>query len=80
MSALDEPSEAPRFVCTKTIAHRGSFDPDTMRKLRRTGGGPPYVRRGRSIRYDVQEFDAWMKEQTFRSQADELARGQEEGS
>ncbi len=63
----------PRFCSTAAIAHRGSFHPDYLRQLRRVGGGPPYVRVGRAIRYDVAEFDAWMKSRTFRHLAEEAA-------
>ena len=73
------PSEDPRFVDTKTVARRGSFHPDYLRKLRRTGCGPPYLRIGRTIRYCIRSFDKWMRSSEFQSQADELARGQEEG-
>ena len=67
--------EEQRYLSTVRTAQRGGFHPDYLRRLRRIGGGPPYVRIGRAIRYDVEEFDAWMKDHTFRHKADEVAKG-----
>ena len=64
-----------RYVSTTTIAQRVGFHPDYLRRLRRLGGGPPYVRVGRAVRYDIQAFDRWMEGRTYASEADELARG-----
>ena len=78
MSAT-HPGQGQRFVSTAAAALRSGFHRDYLRKLRRTGGGPPYSRVGRAVRYDVDEFDAWMRARTFSSQAEELARGEHSG-
>ena len=75
MSATRTPV-GQRYVPTTAIAQRVGFDPDYLRRLRRLGGGPPYVRVGRAIRYDIEVFDHWIEERTYVSEADELARGE----
>ena len=45
----------------------------SLRKWRREGGGPPYIRcGGRIIRYVEADIANWLFEKTFRSQAHEL--------
>jgi len=45
----------------------------TMRKWRREGGGPPYIRcGGRLIRYIKANIDDWLNDNTFVSHAAEL--------
>ena len=45
----------------------------TLRKWRREGGGPPYIRcGGRLIRYIKADIDDWLINNTFASQAAEL--------
>ena len=45
----------------------------TLRKWRREGGGPPYIRcGGRLIRYIKADIDDWLNDNTFVSHAAEL--------
>ena len=64
---------APRWVSTKCAAEHCGLNHDFLRKLRRVGGGPRYVKIGTAVRYDVNELDRWMAERTFSSTADEAA-------
>ena len=32
----------------------------TLNKLRLTGGGPPYLKLGRRVAYDVADLNAWL--------------------
>lgn len=73
MSAPDS-SDDPKFGTTKYVARRGSLSSEHLRKLRRIGGGPPFIRVGRAVRYDISKFDAWMRSRTFTSGADESAK------
>jgi Helix-turn-helix domain len=66
-------------VDTKQASALLGLHPDSLRKFRRHGGGPPYARVGRAIRYRIADLEAWLRQRTFTSQADELARGEEEG-
>jgi excisionase family DNA binding protein len=45
----------------------------TLNQLRSSGGGPPYIKIGRSILYDVHDLDAWIKAKKFKSTADYAA-------
>jgi len=35
----------------------------TLKRWRRTGTGPPFVRLGRTVRYRRSDVDAWLKQQ-----------------
>jgi Helix-turn-helix domain len=70
---------APRWVSPKAAATHLSLHSDTLRRFRRDGGGPAYVRLGTAIRYDIHELDRWMSQRVFHSRADEHARFEKEG-
>jgi predicted DNA-binding transcriptional regulator AlpA len=60
---------------TRGAAERLGLHADSLRRLRRTGGGPRYVRFGkRAVRYCLEELDAWMAARTVSSTAEELVR------
>ncbi len=69
--------DKPAFVDTSTAAALLSLHKDTLRRLRRVGGGPKYIRvPGTSaIRYDVEELRRWMAQQSYASTAEEMSRG-----
>ena len=48
--ALDE-RDAGRYI---------GYKPDTLRKWRREGTGPAYIRCNRSVRYLLADLDAWL--------------------
>lgn len=52
-----------------------SLHPDTLRRYRRVGSGPPFARIGRVVRYKVVALEAWMAQRTATSTADEVSRG-----
>ena len=64
----------PLFINTESAARRIGLHPDTLRRLRRTGGGPRYARVGTAVRYDIRELDRWLEERSFRSTAEEIAK------
>ena len=43
----------------------------TLRRWRWSGGGPPFVRVGRCVRYDAAHVRAWLGAQTRRSTSDQ---------
>ncbi|HVR07530.1 MAG TPA: helix-turn-helix domain-containing protein [Thermoanaerobaculia bacterium] len=45
---------------TQQAAARCNLSPRTLEKLRVTGGGPPFVRLGGSVRYQVDDLEAWI--------------------
>lgn len=62
------------FQAAKLLKRR----PETLRRWRVVGGGPPWVRVGSSPRarclYLRRHIDAWMEQHTFTSTADESVR------
>ena len=62
------------FLATPDAAALLGVHPDTLRRLRREGGGPPFVRIGRAVRYRADELLVWADSRTFSSTADEDAR------
>jgi predicted DNA-binding transcriptional regulator AlpA len=54
------------FVSTKGLSAYSGFTPHYYDQLRSQGKGPPYIRIGRSIRYDLDEYDKWIEERTVR--------------
>jgi hypothetical protein len=42
----------------------------TLRSNRTRGGGPPFLKLGRSVRYDLDELIAWMRAHRVRNTAD----------
>lgn len=45
----------------------------TLNRFRVTGGGPPYFKVGRYVRYDEDDLQVWMKSRRFTSTSDERA-------
>jgi len=41
-------------------ARRLNLSKSTLEKLRVFGGGPPFLKLGRLVRYRVEDLDAWM--------------------
>ncbi len=46
----------------------------TAAKMRMTGDGPPYVKRGRSVSYFAEDVEAWLRSRTVRSTAEAFNR------
>ena len=65
---------SPAYVNTREAAKYLGLHADTLRKLRREGGGPPYARIGRAVRYDLRELDRFMAERSYASTAEEVSR------
>ena len=58
---------------THAAAARTGLASSTLRKLRLTGEGPPYLKLGRAVRYREQDLEAWLEARSVRSTS-ELAR------
>lgn len=54
------PAVAPTAVIEKDAAHYTGWSQSYLRKARRLGHGPAYLRVGRSIRYQLADLDAWL--------------------
>lgn len=73
-------AQPPSLLSTAQAAEYLGMQPQTLRKWRVTGDGPPYIRLGDSPRarvaYRLKDLDAWLAARTWRSTAAEtVARG-----
>jgi len=48
------------YLTEKKTSKRIDMSPSALRKWRRQGFGPPYIKIGRLIRYPVVELDNWL--------------------
>jgi excisionase family DNA binding protein len=74
MDTNNKPSTGT-WVDTKKAAEHLGIHRDSLRRFRRVGGGPPFTRIGRSVRYRLEDIDAWMRSRMAKSTAEEVARG-----
>lgn len=59
-----------RMLRTPEAADYCGSSASTFEKLRLTGGGPPYLKVGRRVVYDVRDLDAWLASKKRRSTSD----------
>ena len=50
----------PRAMRVNDVAEYTSISVSTLNKLRLTGGGPTYVKIGKSVVYLISDIDAWL--------------------
>ena len=58
---MGDASLQPQFVRTPDAARFLSISPRTLEKLRVTGGGPPYFKRGRAVLYAITDLGNWLQ-------------------
>ena len=66
---MNKPSHEPKWI-TPEAANYAGCSPRTLEKLRQTGGGPVYLKIGRSVLYRKSDLDAWLKRCTRTSTSD----------
>jgi len=49
-----------RLISTEEVATLLGHSPRTLEALRFRREGPPYVKLGRAVRYDLSELEAWI--------------------
>ena len=49
-----------QFLDTVGVADRLGVTPQTLRRKRLTGDGPPYYKVGRSVRYSLTDLETWL--------------------
>jgi len=52
-----------RLLTTKKAAEYLGMEPGTLENWRYRSEGPPVVRLGKAVRYDLKDLDAWIEEQ-----------------
>ncbi|WP_443970854.1 helix-turn-helix transcriptional regulator [Sphingobium sp. CR28] len=59
------------LIDTEELAARWSVSKSYLNKLRLTGDGPPFVKIGTAVRYDLASVSSWLdkKQRTSTSQA-----------
>lgn len=50
------------MVDTDGAARHLCLAPNTLEKLRVTGGGPKFAKLGRAVRYRISDLDRWVEE------------------
>lgn len=65
----DDTRKSP-FLTTEQAAEYIGLKRRTLEKMRVTGGGPPYRKHGRYVRYHIDELKAWSEGRTKRSTSD----------
>jgi hypothetical protein len=58
------------LVKNDLAAERMGWKPQTLAKSRVTGHGPPFLKVGRLVYYDLEELDAWLLACRRRSTSD----------
>jgi predicted DNA-binding transcriptional regulator AlpA len=56
---------------TRQAAERCGLSARTLEKYRITGGGPPFIRLGGAVRYQLEDLDAWIASNRRRSTSDD---------
>jgi predicted DNA-binding transcriptional regulator AlpA len=60
--------EGARAICESELARQASISTAVLRKWRREGKGPRFVKLGRLVRYLTRDVDAWLDEQAVRTE------------
>ena len=64
---MRETQEQKRYFKTKEAAEYLGFSKSTLEKLRLTGDGPTFIKRGRAVIYDIDDMNAYMASNRIRS-------------
>ncbi|MBB3747450.1 putative DNA-binding transcriptional regulator AlpA [Rhizobium sp. BK591] len=64
---LDISPNQRRMLRTEDAATYTAVSASTLNKLRLTGGGPEYIKLGKSVVYDPADLDAWLSSKRRRS-------------
>jgi hypothetical protein len=64
---------AALYGTTREVAERFAISESTLEKLRLSGGGPVYIKRGRSVRYAFKDVEEWLAAGRRRSTSAKVA-------
>ena len=54
-------TDHPMYLSTRQAAELLGLSPRTLERYRGAGEGPPYMKRGRQVRYARADLDDWME-------------------
>ena len=73
-----EPTSLPELVSEKTVSQRFHLSLNTLRYWRAIGEGPPFIKFGRDVRYNVAQLVDYIRRHTCeprtRATAEEIAQ------
>ena len=58
---------------TQGASDHSGLSASFLEKLRVVGGGPPFIKVGKAVRYKLSDVDAWLAERTRRSTSEYAA-------
>jgi excisionase family DNA binding protein len=58
---MSNPNHEPKWITPEAAKYAGCSH-RTLEKLRQTGGGPVYLKIGRSVLYRQSDLDAWLEQ------------------
>jgi predicted DNA-binding transcriptional regulator AlpA len=64
--------DSERYEAAPQFSNTTGIPTSTLAKLRMRGGGPPYVKIGRAVRYPVRAGLEWMAARTIRNTSETL--------
>ena len=64
-------TDLEQLLTENQLADKTGISPRTLQKWRWEGGGPPYIKLGRSVRYRLSDVLEWLDERTFESTSDQ---------
>lgn len=64
---LNTISNQRRMLRTEDASNYTGLSASTLTKLRLTGGGPEYIKLGKTVVYDPADLDAWLSSKRRRS-------------
>jgi predicted DNA-binding transcriptional regulator AlpA len=70
----DWQEDSPRAVSETELARRIDVSTAVLRKWRREGNGPRFLKLGRLVRYLVSDVDAWLDARSFHGGAQVSSR------
>lgn len=59
-----------KYLSTEETAEHIRMSQSWLAKARLSGEGPPFIKAGRTVLYDVEDVDLWMAERKRRSTSD----------
>lgn len=64
---MEKPGSGKRLATEKTVAGMLNISERTLQNLRQRGEGPPYLKIGRLVRYDLDDLETYLAGQRRQS-------------